>query len=58
MIANVKQYAISEKKLKSCIFLRTKLLRRVHMALNAKEIWQEIDDLQQQAELITKQLKE
>lgn len=58
MIANARQYTISERKLKKCISIRRKLLGKLPLALNIAQAQQEIDNLQRQAELITKEMKE
>ena len=58
MIANRRQYAILEKKLKSCISRRGRLIHKVHRALNRGEVQHQIDSLQLQAELITREMKE
>jgi DNA-binding transcriptional regulator YiaG len=58
MIVNQRQYELSERKMKKCIAVRWKLMRRLLMASNKDEVQQEIDNLQRQAESITKQMKD
>ncbi len=58
MIVNGRQYAISERKLLKCISLRKKLIIRLNRAVNKEDAQNEIDNLQRQAQLITKHMKE
>jgi transcriptional regulator with XRE-family HTH domain len=58
MIKNERQYAKSERKMVACIAIRAKLVRKLHMAVNQAQAQQEIDNLQRQAELITRQMKD
>lgn len=58
MIANGRQYALSEKKLKYCISLRKKLLLKLSSALNKAEALNEIDHLQREAERLTALMKD
>lgn len=58
MIANARQYAIAERKMKRCVSLRRKLMQGLPTALNQAQAQQEIDILQRQAELITGQMKD
>ncbi len=58
MIKNERQYVKSERKMVACIAIRAKLVRKLHMAVNQEQAQQEIDNLQRQAELITKQMKD
>jgi HTH-type transcriptional regulator / antitoxin HipB len=58
MIANERQYAILERKLKNCISLRKKLLLRHNVVSKDKAAEEQIDDLQKQAEVMTEQMKD
>jgi HTH-type transcriptional regulator/antitoxin HigA len=58
MIVNGRQYALSERKLRKCIAMRRKLLRKLSAALNTTATQQEIEVLQEQMESMTKEMNE